>query len=138
MRRKACCKALSPTTTATKSSFGIDIVVVPGVRRNLFSVMTAAKKGIATIFNYENPRLEGFNVIVPLRSESGDLYSFVLDVGADRHGAKELAMNAVANAQVWRRRLGHLSRTATFATWGKLNSLLTSRETTTRGIDLSS
>ena len=70
--------------------------------------MAAAKKGIATIFDYKNPRLEGFNVTVPLRSESGDLYSFVLDLSADRYGAKELAMNAVANAQVWHRRLGHL------------------------------
>ena len=29
----------------------IDIVVVPGIGRNLFSVMTASKKGIATIFD---------------------------------------------------------------------------------------
>ena len=86
----------------------VDIVVVPGIGRNLFSVMTAGKKGIATIFDYENPRLEGFNVTAPLRSESGDLYSFVLDLNADRYGAKELAMNAVADAQVWHRRLGHL------------------------------
>ena len=44
----------------------VDIVVVPGVGCNLFSVMTAGKKNIATIFDYENPRLEGFNVTVPL------------------------------------------------------------------------
>ena len=86
----------------------VDIVVVPGIGRNLFSVMTAPKKGIATIFDYENPKLERFNVTVPLQSESGDLYSFVLNLSADRHGAKELAMNAVANAHVWHRRLGHL------------------------------
>ena len=86
----------------------VDIVVVPEIGRNLFSVMTAAKKGIATIFDDKNPRLEGFNVTVPLRSESGDPYSFVLDLSADRYGAKELAMNAVANAQVWHQWLGHL------------------------------
>ena len=40
------------------------------------------------------------NVTVPLRSESGDLYSFVLDLSADRYVDKGLAMNAVANAQV--------------------------------------
>ena len=70
--------------------------------------MTAARKGIAAIHDYENPRLEGFNVAVPLRSESGDLYSFVLDLSADQYGAKELAMNTVTNAQVWHRGLGHL------------------------------
>ena len=53
-----------------------------------------------TIFDYENPRLEGINVTVPLQSESGDLYSFVPDLSADGYGAKELAMNAVTNAQV--------------------------------------
>ena len=86
----------------------IDIVVVPWIGRSLFSVTTAAKKGIATIFDYENPRLEGFNVAVSLQSEGGDLYSFVLYLSADRYGAKGLAMNAVANVQVWHRRLGHL------------------------------
>ena len=86
----------------------VDIVVVSGIGRNLFSVMTAAKKGIMTIFDCENPRLEGFNVIMPPRSESGDLYSFVLDLSVDRYGTKELAMNAIANAQVWHRRLSSL------------------------------
>ena len=78
----------------------VEIVVVPGVGRNLFSVMTAAKKGIVTIFDSVNPRLEGFRVTVPLQSESSDLYSFVLDLSVDRYGAKELAINVVANAQV--------------------------------------
>ena len=85
-----------------------DIVVVPAIGRNLFSVIIAAKTGTATIFDYENPRLEGFNVTVPLRSESGDHYSFMLDLSADRYGAKELMMNVVANTQVWHRWLGHL------------------------------
>ena len=74
-----------------------------GNGRKLFSVMTAAQKGIVTIFDYGNPRLEGFNAIVPLRSESGDLCSFVLGLSADRYGAKKLVMNAVANAQAWHR-----------------------------------
>ena len=137
----------------------IDIVVVSGIGRNLFLVMTAAQKGIVTIFDYENPRLEGFNVTVPLRSESGDLYSFVLDLSVDRYGAKELAMDAVANAQVWHLRLGHLHaqsldilrkrdgtgitfgglfRTATFVPRGKLNRLLTPRQSTTRSVGISS
>ena len=58
----------------------VDIMVVPRIGRNLFSVRTAAKKGIVAIFDYENSRLGGFNVTVPLRSESSDLYSFVLDL----------------------------------------------------------
>ena len=64
--------------------------MVPGIERNLFSVMTSAKKYIVTIFDYENPRLEGFNVTVLLRSKSGDLYSFVLNLSADRYGAENL------------------------------------------------
>ena len=61
----------------------VNIVVVSGIRHNLFSVMTTAKKGIVTTFDYENPRLEGFNVTVLLRSESVDLYLFVLDLSGD-------------------------------------------------------
>ena len=34
----------------------------------------------------------------------------MLDLSADVHGATELAMNAVFNAQLWHRRLGHLNR----------------------------
>ena len=83
-------------------------MAVPRIGRNLFSVMTSAKKGIVTIFDYKNPRLEGSNTTVSLRSESGDFYSFALDLSADRYGAKELAVNAVANTQVWHRQLGHL------------------------------
>ena len=86
----------------------VDIVVVPRTGRNLFLGVTVAKKGIVTIFDYENPRLEGFDATVPLRNESGELYSFVLDLSADRYSAKELAMNAVANAQLWYRRLSPL------------------------------
>ena len=74
---------------------------------NPFSVITAAKKGIVAIFGHENSRLEEVNVTVPLRSESDDLYSFVLDLRADGYSVKELATNAVANAQVRHRRLGH-------------------------------
>ena len=69
---------------------------------------TTAKKGIVAIFDYQNPRPEGFNVPMPLRSESGDLYSFLLDLSVDGYGAKEIAIEAVANAQVWHRPLGHL------------------------------
>ena len=86
----------------------VDIVVVPRNGRNLFLVMTAAKMGIATILDYENPMSEGFSVTIPLRSESDDLDAFVLDLNADRYGTKELVMDAVANAQVWHRWLDHL------------------------------
>ena len=137
----------------------VNIVVVPEIGHNLFSVMTVAKKRIVTIFDYENLRLEGFTVTVPLWSKSGDLHSFVLDLSADRYGAKELAMNAVANAQVWHQRPDHLhnrawmfyasetalvshlrglSRTVTFESLGKLNSLLTPRQPATRSTGLSS
>ena len=133
-------------------------ILVPGIERKLFSVMQAAKWSIVIIFDYENPRLEGFHVTVPLRSESGDFYSFVLDSREDGYGTKELAINAVANAQVWRWRLGHLHAQSlgilrkrdctgiTFegAVWdcdvctvGKTQQL-TSRQPTTRPTSLSS
>ena len=43
----------------------VDTVVVHGMGRNLFSVITAAKKGIVAIFGHENSRLEGVNFTVP-------------------------------------------------------------------------
>ena len=104
VRRKACCKALSPTITATKVLVRVNTWWCLGLGTICSQlVMTTAKRDIVTILDFENPRLEGFNVTVPLRNESGDLYSFGLDLSADRYGAKELAMDAVSNVQVWYR-----------------------------------
>ena len=61
----------------------VDIVMVPGIGHNLFSMMTAAKKSIMAIFDCEHPRLKGIGITVPLRSESGDLCSSVLGLSAD-------------------------------------------------------
>ena len=85
----------------------VDTVVVPGMGRNLFSVMTGAEKVIVVIFGHENSRLEEVNVTVPNASET-----------------------------VLVSHLRELSRTATFVPWGRLNSLLTSRQPTTRSTGL--
>ena len=120
----------------------VDIVLVPGIGRDLFSVTTVTKKDIVTIFHYENSRLEGFSVTEPLRSESGDLYSFVLDLSADRYGGWVISMHRVwtfyASEMALVSRSGGLSRIAPFAPWGKLNSLLTPRQRTTGSTGLSS
>ena len=76
----------------------ISIFIVPGIRRNLFSVKSATKKGTVSIFDFDNPRLELSGTTVPLHAEDGDLYSFVFDLSADSHGGKELAMDAITNA----------------------------------------
>lgn len=55
----------------------------------------------------KTPRLKRFNVVVLRRSKYSDLNSFVLDLTVDRYDAIEVAMNAVANAQVWHRWLAH-------------------------------
>ena len=47
---------------------------------------------------------------MPLRGEPDGIYSFKLDLNVDGYGGKELVMNAVASAQVWHRRLGHLNK----------------------------
>ena len=88
----------------------IQILVVPMIGRNLFSVKTATRNGIVSIFDCENPRLEAIGATLALRGEQDDLYSFVLDLSTDACGATELAMNAVSNAQLWHRWLGHLNR----------------------------
>ena len=88
----------------------IAILIVPGIGRNLFSVKSATKKGVVSIFDLDNPRLELSGITVPLRAEDDDLYSLVFDLSADSHGGKELAMTAMTNVQLWHRRLGHLNK----------------------------
>ena len=89
----------------TTDDYSVD---VPGIGRNVVLVMTAAKRGIVAIFDYGNSGLKEFNVTMPVRSERGDLYSFVLDVNADGYDIKDIAIDTVEKAQVWHRRLGHL------------------------------
>ena len=84
----------------------IAIFIVPGIGRSLFSVKSATTKGVVFIFDLDNPRLELSDITIPLRAEDDDLYSLVFDLRADSHGGKELAINAMANAQLWHRRLG--------------------------------
>ena len=63
----------------------IQILVIPTIGRNLYSVKTATRNGIVSIFDREIPRLEAFGVTFPLRGEQDDLYSFVLDLSADAY-----------------------------------------------------
>ena len=100
-------QGLVPDDCGNQILFRVDIMVRPEIGCNLFSVMTAAKKGIMTIFDYENLMLEGFNVTVPLRRGSGEVYAFVLDFSADGYGTEKLVMDAIT-AQMWYRWLGHL------------------------------
>ena len=83
-----------------------------GIGRKLFSVESATKKGVVSIFDFDNPRLELSGFTVPLRAKYDDLYFLVFDLSADSHGDKELAMNAIPNSQLWPRRLGHPTREA--------------------------
>lgn len=87
---------------------GIAILIVPGIGRNLFSVNTAARKGIVSIFNVNNPRLEATDIAVQLRREDDDLYSFKLDLNSDGYAGKELA--TYCSGQVWHQRLCHLNK----------------------------
>ena len=88
----------------------IAILIVPGIGRNLFSVISATKKGVVSIFDFGNPRLELSGITVPLCAEDDDLYYLVFNLGVGSHGVKELAMNAMTNAQLWHHRLRHLNK----------------------------
>ena len=77
----------------------IAILNVPGIGRNLFSVKTAAKKGIVSIFDVNNPRLEASDT-VPFHGEDDGLYSFKLDLSADGYVGKKLAINAVTKCGI--------------------------------------
>ena len=78
----------------------IQILVVPTIGRNLFSVKIAMRKCIVYIFDHENLRLEAFVVALPLRGQHDGLYSFVLDLGEDGYGATKLVIKAVFKDQI--------------------------------------
>ena len=88
----------------------ITILIVPGIERNIFSVKSATKKGIVSIFDFDNPRMELSGITITLWAEDDDLYSLVFDLSADNLGGKELAMYAMINAQLWHRQPGYLNK----------------------------
>ena len=88
----------------------IATLILPGIGRTLFSVKLATNKGVVSIFDFDNPRLDVSGITVPLCIENDDLYSLVLDFSANSHGGKKLAMNAMTNAQLWHRWLGFLNK----------------------------
>ena len=130
----------------------IAILIVPGIGCNLFSVESATKKGVVSIFDFDDPRLELSGITVLLRAEGDSLYSLVFDLNTESHGSKKLAMNAMTNVQLWHRRLGHLNKRslelrgvtatgspltvqsiiATSTPWEKATSWLTPRSTNTQ------
>ena len=130
----------------------IAILIVPGIGRNLFSVESTTKKGVVSIFNFDDPRLELSGITVPPRAEGDNLYSLVFDLGTESYGGKKLEMNAITNVQLWHRRLGHLNKRslelrgvtatgspltvqsiiATSTPWEKATSWLTSRSPNTQ------
>ena len=83
---------------------------MPSIGRNLFSLKSATKKEVVSIFDFANPSLELSGITVPLCADNDDLYCLVFDLNADSHGGKELAMNAMTNTQPWHRRLEHLKK----------------------------
>ena len=129
----------------------VDTVVVPGIGRNLFSVTTAAKKGNAAIFDYKTPKPEGLNIRAttererrPLLVRAGLACGPIWRQGAsnDGTGGWVIFMHRVwifyASETALVSRSRGLSRTATFAPWRKLNSLLTPRQPITRSAGHSS
>ena len=66
----------------------VGFIFVSGIQSNLYSVKAAASKGIVSIFDIENPHLEGYGIIIiPLRIGGNELYSFVPDLSMNRHRA---------------------------------------------------
>ena len=64
--------AATGTVRGTISDYGglervvsFHAVLVPGKGANLFSVTEAMRKGVATIFHPDNPRLEVDNIVLP-------------------------------------------------------------------------
>ena len=80
----------------------LSCLIVPGLGRNLFSVKQAARNGVVSIFDMNNPILEANKLTFPLQAVGRDLYYFSLDLTRGGNGP-ELAMQAAANANLWHR-----------------------------------
>ena len=72
-------------------------------------VKRAAIKVSVSIFDVNNRGPEAADITVSLDGDDG-LFSFKLFLSADGYAGNDLAMNAVASAQGWHRRLGRLNK----------------------------
>ena len=86
-------------------------VVVPGMGANLFSVTEAMRKGVATIFHPDKPRLEVDDIVLPMNLLGADertgklLCSIKVELGGVTGG---FALRA-ESADLWHRSMGHIN-----------------------------
>ena len=78
----------------------IQILVVPTIGRDLFLVTKAMGKGVVSILDHENSRLESFRATLSLRQEYDDLYLFTLGLSVGGYGPTELAMNIAFKVRI--------------------------------------
>ena len=81
---------------------------MPGLGSKLFSVKHAARIGVVSMFDRNNPSLAASKLTFPLQAVGHDIYSSSLDLTRGGNVPK-LAMQTAANANLWHRRLEHLN-----------------------------
>ena len=106
--RRECSGATSSTTKDVRRLTKKLCLVVPVQERNLFSVKQAARYGVVSTFDMNNPRLEANKLTFPPQALRHNLYSFSLGITHGYNGPEQ-AMQAAANANLRHRRLGHLN-----------------------------
>eukprot|EP00903_Cladosiphon_okamuranus_P015234 g14080.t1 len=101
-----------------------NVVLVPGLGTNLFSVTAAMMKGVATLFHPDNPRLESGDIVIPMQTHgvndvTGKLMCSIkvrLRVNAGGQVVHGNAPDGLAlkaeSADLWHRRMGHINRTS--------------------------
>ncbi|CAN0576528.1 unnamed protein product, partial [Ectocarpus sp. 12 AP-2014] len=89
-----------------KQPVSFSAIEVPGLGRHLFSPVVALQKGVATIFDPTQPRLEMGDAIIPMKQLGND--TMLCSVSLKLDNPPNTAMRA-ESADLWHRRLGHIN-----------------------------
>ena len=98
------------TVSNSKKAVMHDVLYVPKLACNLYSVRAAAKKGNTVKFGRLKCWIRGCNgSLEGTGSLTGELYQLQCEVIADEESAS-VASDDLPEADLWHRRLGHLNR----------------------------
>ena len=90
----------------------VGAVVVPRMGAKLFSVTEAMRKGVATIFHPDKPRLEVDDIILPINLLGADerTCKLLCSINVELRGVTGGFVLRAEFANLWHRRMGHLNR----------------------------
>lgn len=87
-----------------------DVLYVPGLRYNLFSIQRVGLLGMQVVFRKNSVEILKSGEVVCTGKRKDKLFELNVDVSRVKEPAALVTENAISNEELWHRRFGHIGR----------------------------